>query len=182
MNETGKCSREGIFTAIAAPDPPAKAWAGGVANDVLSFPGNLSLIGTAEAAGTGASVQPQVIPNANQYIAQFFYSPLDGQPWCVAFIQAVDPSIGRTAGWVEGSAVTPDTPLGTVVATFGASGTYLNSTVTSHVGIFEGFDSAGNMTLIDQYPGSNGVNTHFYKSSATTIIGNPANYHVVLVH
>ncbi len=161
-----------------------QATVAGIANDAMSFLSYLDPIGTAEAADNGGPTHPVVIPNPTQYESPTpILSPLDGLAECVALIQYLVPSIGQTKYWVEGALVTPDTPIGTVVATFDPiSQQYINSKATSHVGIFDGFDSAGNMILIDQWDGSGGINAHTYRSNSSTYIGNPANYHVVMVH
>ena len=105
---------------------------------------------TSDPTSSSGSGSGSVATNYSQYLNQNV-----GTGQCVALVQAADSSVGLTATWTQGSAVQGNTSLqpGTVIATFGANGTYTNSTDgSSHAAIYLGQNAQG-IQVEDQWVG-----------------------------
>ena len=91
-------------------------------------------------AGTGSGVGDATV--ATDYTTLLGQSVGSGQ--CVALVQATS-DVGLTATWTPGEQVQGNTNLaaGTVIATFGADGTYTNTVGQSHAAIYLGQDATG---------------------------------------
>lgn len=85
------------------------------------------------------------------------YSSLVGQSvgngQCVALVQATS-DVGLTATWSPGQQVQGNTDIavGTVIATFGSDGTYMNTSGQSHAAIYLGQNATG-IQVEDQWSG-----------------------------
>lgn len=91
-------------------------------------------------AGTGDGVAGATV--AHDYSG--FIGQSVGSRECVALVQATS-DVGLTATWSPGSQVQGNMDLapGTVIATFGADGTYTNTYGQSHAAIYLGQDATG---------------------------------------
>lgn len=97
-----------------------------------------------------------------------------GQFMCGGMVNGSYHDVPSTPTWFQGASVTSATPRGTLVATGWQNGGYPSETPTqyqhdfpgspiNHVGVFEGFDSNGDMILYDQYSGKPLGNDPAYK-------------------
>ena len=125
--------------------------------------------------GTGS-----VATNYSQYLNQSV-----GTGQCVALVQVADSSVGLTATWTQGSAVQGNTSLqpGTVIATFGANGTYTNSTDgSSHAAIYLGQNAQG-IQVEDQWLGHPAsIRTIAWNSTTSSYAANNGSAFYVVSH
>ena len=125
--------------------------------------------------GTGS-----IATNYSQYLNQSV-----GTGQCVALVQAADSSVGLTATWTQGSAVQGNTSLqpGTVIATFGANGTYTNSTDgSSHAAIYLGQNAQG-IQVEDQWLGHPAsIRTIAWNSTTSSYAANNGSAFYVVSH
>lgn len=98
--------------------------------------------------GDGGIGAGSIATDYNQYNGQSV-----GSGQCVALAQATS-DVGLTSTWVPGEQVqgATDIPVGTVIATFGADGTYTNTPGQSHTAIYLGQDDRG-IQVMDQWVG-----------------------------
>lgn len=126
---------------------------------------------------SGSGGDGSVATNYSQYLNQSV-----GTGQCVALVHAADSSVGLTATWTQGSAVQGNTSLqpGTVIATFGANGTYTNSMDgSSHAAIYLGQNAQG-IQVEDQwvgYPAS--IRTIRWASTSPYAADNGSAFYVV---
>jgi len=122
--------------------------------DVSSGSGSGGSVGTY--SGTGSGVADATV--AIDYSSLLGQSVGSGQ--CVALVQATS-DVGLTSTWVPAEQVQGDTNLapGTVIATFGAEGTYTNTPGQSHAAIYLGQDTTG-IFVEDQWAGQDASTRH----------------------
>jgi len=129
--------------AMVYPASPASTDSSSTSNS--SSTGNLSGTGgssgnSVDYGGTGSGVSgATVAQDYSSYIGQSV-----GSGECVALVQATS-NVGLTSTWSPGVQVQGNTDIaaGTVIATFGADGTYTNTSGQSHAAIYLGQDSTG---------------------------------------
>lgn len=129
---------------------------------------------TANQLGTGAA---SVAGSYSQYLGTSV-----GSGQCVALVQAADPSVGLTATWREGEAVSSASNLapGTVIATFGSNGTYTNSLDgSSHAAIYQSTNADGSINVIDQWTGQPAHERTIYNVGGKSAANTASDFHVV---
>lgn len=155
-------------------------------NGSTMFPGSTSTGSTtsdppsSDPTSSSGSGGGSVATNYSQYLNQYV-----GTGQCVALVQAADSNVGLTATWTQGSAVQGNTSLqpGTVIATFGANGTYTNSTDgSSHAAVYLGQNAQG-IQVEDQWLGHPAsIRTIAWSSTTSSYAANNGSAFYIVSH